>query len=190
MFYEFLRPLAYLLCKLFFRLEVRGRENYDPDCLVLCANHTSNWDPVLAAVALPKQVHYMAKIELFKIPLLRSLIRALGAFPVDRGARDLTAIKTAYGLIADKKMVGIFPEGTRNLSGELEAKAGVVTIAVKTDAKIQPLYISPVRLFRKTRVVIGRPVYFSKAEYGRAGHEAYKELSQKLLDEIMELKDA
>ena len=155
---------------------------------IVCANHTSNWDPVFMALAARKPIRFMGKIELFKIPILSPIFLALGAFPVDRGNNDISAIKTAMTILKNKETLMIFPEGTRNRSEEIIAKAGVVTIAVHTDAKIIPVFISsPIRLFHKVRIVVGEEIYYSKKEYGRAGYEECKAISENIMRYIKEL---
>ena len=94
------RLLARFVLRLFrVRVHFAEREPADTNYL-LCCNHISAVDPILlAAAARRQQPHFMAKKELFKIPLLAGLIRMLGAFPVDR-AGDVGAIKTSVSLVS------------------------------------------------------------------------------------------
>lgn len=93
-----------------FLADIKGSENMPKDgaCFV-CGNHISNWDPVFAAIAVKRPVHFMAKVQLFRIPLLGKLLRALGAFPVDRDAADIGAIKTALTYLKHDEPLGHFP---------------------------------------------------------------------------------
>ena len=93
-FYEAIYKIFARPVRALYRVRVIGAENLPAEggCL-LCSNHTSMRDVVVLAAALPRQPRYMAKKELFKIPLLSQLIRALGAFPVDRGGADVSSIK-------------------------------------------------------------------------------------------------
>ena len=108
-----LTPFIYL----FFRLRVTGKSNIPSGAAVVCGNHSSNLDPIVLGVALGVRnpLCFMAKKELFDIPVLRGLLRALGTYPVDRGAADLKAIKDSGGLKAAK--VVLFPQGTRVKTG-------------------------------------------------------------------------
>ena len=112
-----------------FLADIKGSENMPKDgaCFV-CGNHISNWDPVFAAIAVKRPVHFMAKVQLFRIPLLGKLLRALGAFPVDRDAADIGAIKTALTYLKHDEPLGIFPQGKR-MRGEVpqtkDIKSGV-----------------------------------------------------------------
>jgi 1-acyl-sn-glycerol-3-phosphate acyltransferase len=177
------------LCFVLFRLEYVNRERLkDIEGKIVCANHISNWDPVFIGVAVPGTVRFMAKIELLKIPILKSVLYKLGVIPVNRGSNDLNAIKTAITVLKNNETLMLFPEGTRNPRGEVSPKAGVVNIAVRTDSKIIPVSISsPVRLFGKVRIVVGEEIYYPKEEYGKTGYEGCKEISENIMQYIKEL---
>ena len=90
------KVLLYPIFKLLFFFKVSGKENIpDNGGYILCSNHLSNCDPVLLGLAQKRQIFYMAKAELFKNKFLGGIIRALGAFPVERGAGDGKAINMA-----------------------------------------------------------------------------------------------
>ena len=168
-----------------FRLDVRGVEALPSGGVLLCPNHSSNWDPVLMLVALPidYRLHCMAKDSLFRIPVLAQIIRHFGGFPVARGQSDIQAVKTALKVIKDGENLMIFPEGTRvEYEGEVRAKGGVAMIATRTGAKIIPVFISrEKKLFHKTRIVFGEqyePTY--------AGRKPTAEENQVIADEILE----
>jgi len=191
MFYKVIRAVFRPLLMLIFRVELRYPERIDMDGgAIMCANHTSNWDPVIMVVVYPRVLFFMAKQELFRIPVLGPLLVKLHAFPVNRGAHDLTAIKTAMSVIKKGETLAIFPEGTRNPRNDpsVEAKAGVAMIAAKTSATVQPVYISPSpRPFKKTVIVIGEPRRYPRSEYGKLEHEEYKRLSNDLMSYIRSL---
>lgn len=161
------RLLARFFLRLFrVRVHFAEREPADTHYL-LCCNHISAVDPILlAAAAHRQQPHFMAKKELFKIPLLAGLIRTLGAFPVDRTG-DVGAIKTSVSLLESGKCVGIFPQGTRcpgkapretadrvkNGAGLLVCKTGVSVLPVCLKTKKNKLL-----LFRRVDLIIGEPI--------------------------------
>ena len=113
-FYEAIYKIFARPVRALYRVRVIGAENLPAEggCL-LCSNHTSMRDVVVLAAALPRQPRYMAKKELFKIPLLSQLIRALGAFPVDRGGADVSSIKKSIAMIEGGEVVSVFPQGHR-----------------------------------------------------------------------------
>ena len=116
--YTIVKPFVCLL----FPFRVRGLERLPTGGAVLCANHVSAADPVLIAVALPKDawLRFMAKKELFGNRLVGWFLRKCGAFPVNRGENDMSAIKTALKCLQSGEKLMIFPEGTP--WGEEEAK--------------------------------------------------------------------
>lgn len=141
---------------LFFRLEVIGEENIPGEGpVVLASNHISNWDPIIIGAAISKRrIYYMAKEELFKIPVLASIVRYLGAFPVKRGKGDRKALKWAFGILADNKLLGLFPEGTRSKTGELQPfQSGAAMLALKGKAQVIPTFI-----VGSKKVVFGEPI--------------------------------
>lgn len=162
---------------------------------VVCANHVSATDPIALCYAFRKnQVHFMAKKELFKVPLLAPLIKVLGAFPVDRGGNDVGAVKTAVALVSEKKSMGIFPQGHR-YPGEdprnTKTKNGVALIATKTGADILPCYIwrkkNRFKLFRRTYVIIGEKIPFESLGYDPEVNGEYVRITNIAFEKICDL---
>lgn len=108
--------------------------------LIVASNHRSHADPPLVGVCLPRPVHYMAKHELFEVPVMGPTIRRTGAFPVTRGRPDRRAIRWALQLLDEGKAVVMFPEGTRSVDGRLgPPELGVALIALKSRAPVLPV---------------------------------------------------
>ena len=130
---------------------------------LICSNHVSATDAVVICYAFKKnQAHFMAKKELFKIPLLSGLIRLLGAFPIDRGGADVGAIKKAIALIKDGMGVAMFPQGHRHPGVDprnTPVKNGAGLISAKSECDIVPVYVlrknNTFALFKRTYVIIG-----------------------------------
>ncbi|QZT32624.1 1-acyl-sn-glycerol-3-phosphate acyltransferase [Caldalkalibacillus thermarum TA2.A1] len=161
MFYEICRIILHTVYRLLFRYKAYGTEHIpEQGAVLLCANHISNWDPPLVGLPLMRRVNFMAKQELFKIPLLSQVLRYLGAFPVKRGATDKKAIRTALSRLQEGKVVVIFPEGTRSKSGRLQkAYSGFGFLALKQPCTVIPVaIIGPYRLFRPVKIIYGSPV--------------------------------
>jgi 1-acyl-sn-glycerol-3-phosphate acyltransferase len=111
--------------------------------VLVVSNHLHNADPILINGAYPRPLHYMAKKEVFDIPLLPWLLRFVGAFPVDRGKSDRNAIRRAQALLAAGIAVGMFPEGTRSVTRSLQkAHPGVGLLALSGGCSVQPVVIT------------------------------------------------
>lgn len=158
MLYVLFRFLLRVLYRLLFRLEARGLHHIPADGpVILASNHISNLDPPTIGVLVSRKVNFMAKEELFKVPVFGPLIRAFGAFPVKRGGVSKEAIKSAINMLKEGNVLGIFPEGSRKTPGA--AKKGTAMIAVRSGAVIIPVaIIGKYRIFRKTLVCYGAPV--------------------------------
>ena len=113
MWYRFVQLLFSILFRIIYRLRVIGRENIPrKGPVVIACNHVSLLDPPMVGTASSRPVHFMAKSELF-VPVLGTLYKSLGAFPVHRGAGDAHAIRTALTILKHQEVLGIFPEGHR-----------------------------------------------------------------------------
>ncbi len=167
MFYELVRFIFSFLYFFLFRLKVIGRENIpDSGAFIIASNHVSLLDPPTLGVACKnRRIDFMAKIELFKNPLFGATISRLGAFPVRRGMADRNAIKIALKRLNEGRILGIFPEGTRSMDGNLgKAEPGALALAVKTGTAIIPAAINGTEKvslacpFPKITVAFGRPI--------------------------------
>ena len=121
----------------------RGLQNVPRQgALVVVANHGSHLDPPLLGHALPRPVSFMAKAELFKVPLLGPLIRSLGAYPVSRGASDREAIRTALSRLEQGWATGVFLDGTRQADGRVNAPLpGAALLAARSGSPLLPVAI-------------------------------------------------
>lgn len=177
----------------FFRIKSVGRENIPKGPALFCANHSSNFDPILMSIAIGIQhhPHYMAKIELFRIPVVSSVLKAIGSFPVDRSRNDINAIKTALKYLKAGEKVGIFPEGTRFRSDhESEAKRGAVKMADQMSVPVIPVYIPRNKKpFHRYTIVIGTP-YLVNPERKKLTNADYDTIADTLMVKIAELKKA
>lgn len=167
-FYQFIGLVSAPILKTVYRLEARGLENLPSDTgFVLAANHTSNFDPWPLGIPLwpRRQLYFMAKAELF-VPVLGTLLRAGGAFPVRRGEHDVQAMETAIRLCKEGHIVAMFPEGTRRQKGlrkkfEPRPRTGSARIALAAGVPLVPAAIKGTeRLsrFPKLKVAYGRPI--------------------------------
>ncbi len=189
--YRFICALIGGFMRILFRIEVNGTENIPEDGgVILCANHLSNWDPVLLqTVAVKRHIFYMAKDELFHTFFVSTVLKHIGAIPVKRTGSDLAAVKLALKTIKQGGMLGIFPTGQRAKGkDEGEVKAGIGLIAGKTETPVLPIHISAsYRLFSKVVVNIGKCRYFMPDEGEKLSADTAQRLSDDIYSEIKAL---
>ena len=110
--------------------------------VVVVSNHGSHLDPPILGHALGRPVAFMAKSELFRIPILSFIISACGAYPVKRGAGDREALRTASNRLIEGWATGVFLDGTRQDNGRVnDPKAGAALLAARTGCPILPVAI-------------------------------------------------
>jgi len=174
-FYDFARGITGAWCYGPLRMQVLGLDNVPlSGPLIVACNHISYVDPVALGVALPRRVWYMAKVELFRIPVLGPTIAALGAYPVDRGKGDVAAIRGSLRVLKEGKAIGIFPEGTRNLQGDATVHTGVALLASLSGAPVLPAFVrggDRAKVLGKLSVAFGEPMRLAGGHSGKASRE-------------------
>lgn len=178
-----LKALIRLYYRLFFRVRVEGLERVPEGACVLAPNHISQHDPVIIGAFFPEFVRFMAKKELFDVPVIKQLIAYAGAFPVDRDANDIRAVKTALKVLKEDKKLMMFPEGTRNYTTTpLEGKSGVIVIASRAKVPVVPVTVdSTYRLFSPVRIHFHDPLPMPE---GRLSTEEAGEIVKEMLLDI------
>jgi len=169
--YELVSKLfVFPIYKFVFKGNLIGRENIpEKDSFIMVSNHGSLLDPPLLGHALGRNISFMAKAELFKIPFLGFIIRACGAYPVKRGIADKNTIKTACNKLSSNKCIGIFMDGTRQKNGRVnKPKQGAALLAFKNQKLLLPVAIVNshrlikfkffIPLFSKIVIKVGKPV--------------------------------
>ena len=167
----------FIVCKIFYmlrfklvyRLEVHGLENVPKDNeYIVCPNHLSTLDPPLMVSVFPRSVAFMAKKELFDIKFLRWWIDWLGAFSVNRESLAPSTIKTVIGIKKSNWVMGMFPQGTRGVPGEITGVSkGFAGLAKITKCAVLPVGIigtnevKRIPFSGKIIVNIGKPIPYS-----------------------------
>jgi 1-acyl-sn-glycerol-3-phosphate acyltransferase len=150
--------------------------------LIVACNHRSYLDPPVMGSFCPRQIHYMAKKELFEIPILGPLITAVGAYPVDRQGSATAAIKRSVEVLRGGGCIGIFPEGGRVTTGDAEAKGGVSLLASLGKAPVVPACIvggDRAKQLGQIKVAFGPPLSLP------ADRKATRDDLAKFTDEVM-----
>jgi len=187
--YSFAKTVVYAVLKPIYRFEIIGKEEFPKDKgVLLCANHINLLDPPVVGINAPRPVHFMAKEELFSTPILKHFLPGLNAFPVKRGMSDREALRKGLTLLKEGKVLGLFPEGTRSETGELQkGLAGAGFFALRTDALVVPCaIIGPYKKFKRLKVVYGSPIDFS--QYKEEGKRlSAEDATSIIMDEIAKL---
>ncbi|MFC2168188.1 lysophospholipid acyltransferase family protein [Acidobacteriota bacterium] len=190
-----------ILYKIFFRLQVIGRENIPLEGgFILASNHASFLDPPALAVASPRVLSFMALEGLFRIPLFGRFIASLNAIPVKSKSSDLKSLRQAISELSSGGVLNIFPEGIRSPNGELgKPLRGIGLLAVKADVPIVPAFIKgsnkalPVhsKLIRpkKIKVYFGRPFLPKEMSTQSSNKDLYQAIAARTMDEIKRLKE-
>ncbi len=171
--YQFIsKVIVFPIFRFIFRGELSGANNIpDQNSFIIVSNHGSLLDPPFLGHALGRKVSFMAKQELFKIPILSQIIKACGAYPVKRGLVDKNSIIIASKKLFNNEIIGIFIDGTRQKDGFVsKPKNGAALIASKTKKLLLPVaIINSHRLvrfkfflpfFNKVIIKIGKPINY------------------------------
>jgi 1-acyl-sn-glycerol-3-phosphate acyltransferase len=197
--FYFFKALLTLLFIFFNRWRVEGRENVPArGGVILASNHTSYADPPLVGTACPRRVFFMAKQELFRMPLLGWLIPRVHSFPVRRGKGDRRALREAVRLLNRGEVVLIFPEGTRSPNGRLQPpELGAAMVALMSGAPVVPMALigsdrllpqhSPLPRPAKVTVRFGRARSFLRGGDGRISRKLLEMTGARIMEEIRRL---
>lgn len=187
-----------LILKFFWRFKEIGEEHIPKSGgVIIASNHVAYVDPPFLGAASPRELFYLAKVELFSNALFGWLIRKYNAIPVSRGAFDRKAITRAVELLREGKALLFFPEGTRSKQGRfLEPKLGVGKIALEAGVPIVPAYIHNsgslfTSFLRRKRLVIGfdSPTRTGWLEKFPKDKEGYKSIGQEIMKKIGRIKE-
>jgi 1-acyl-sn-glycerol-3-phosphate acyltransferase len=188
-----LRPILMFV----YRVRITGREHVPKTgpC-VLAANHVSVMDGFFLGIAVTRQVRFMAKMELHRVPIVKQILEGAGAFPVERGADAGRAVSAAVKLLEQGALVGVFPEGTSLPDKKRGYKRGAARLALATGAPLVPVALVGTHLtleprthrirLPRVRIVIGEPLRIERQE---PTAEAATELTARLQKAIELLRD-
>lgn len=187
-FYDFAKSVVTGVFKPLYRVEAIGLGHFPKEGgVLLCSNHIHNFDPIIVGIMAPRPVHYMAKEEIFKVPVLGNIVRKCNAFPVKRGFNDREALRTGLKILKDGHVFGLFPEGTRSKNGELgKGLSGAGFFALRSTASVVPCaVIGPYKSFRKLKVVYGQPIDLEEMRKEKASAEQVTELIMSKIEKLI-----
>lgn len=186
--------LFWIPIRVLYPTKIMGKKNLPKDKgFVLTCNHYSNLDPIILDIKLNKKIKFLAKKELFKTKISAWFMKKIGAFPIDRQKPEMSSFKFALNTLKENKILGIFPEGTRNKTGEdslQEVKSGAIVFAGKGEAQIVPaVFYRKSRMFRKNYLLIGEPISLEAENTKKMTPEELELNTQKLTDAMNTLRE-
>ena len=191
--YQVLKVIVAPIYRFIFNVRVRGKENIPKKGgVLLCPNHISALDIITIGATCPRQITAIAKKELFSVPVIGGLCKALGGVKIDRGGADVGAIKTAVATLDSGKVITIFPQGHRcpgvnPASTPIHHGAGLIAYRAKCDVIPVCLNIKKGKygLFRKTEIIYGKPIKYSEM-FSEGGHAEYEKATNLVFDKVIE----
>jgi 1-acyl-sn-glycerol-3-phosphate acyltransferase len=177
------------------RIKVEGRDNIPDDACLVVANHASFLDPTTVGWAIPKEIFFLGRRDLFKPPVLSWLLPMCNVLPIDRDGNDIGGLRGIIKKLKSGRCVLVFPEGTRSEDGTLQpAEPGAGLLAVKGGVRVLPARVfgsyaawprkGGYRL-AKMRVVVGKPYWPTLPV---AGKPDYRAIAEEMMAKIAELK--
>ncbi len=194
--YQFGYRIAQFLSRTLFDYRVVHRERIiEAGGAILAMNHESYLDPPLAGIACQREIYYLARKTLLDWPILGPILPHLNVIPVNQDRADMSALKNVIRLVRAGHSTVIFPEGSRTLDGDfMPALPGLGLIIAKTLAPVVPMRIfgahqafprgGKPRLFTPITLVVGEPMFFTKADLVGEGRELYQSLSERVMQRI------
>ena len=194
-FYKNLHIVLAPLFRFFMRIHVHGLENVPNDgAIMFCANHMAAKDPIMIAAACKRPITFIGKKELFKVPVLGWLIKKLGAIPLDRGGKDIGAIKTSVEVLKNGGALAIFPQGHR-YPGENPAttptKNGAALISYRSGCDVLPVCIKTkdykYHFLGRIDIIFGKPIKNKELGFVNGGTDEYKAATDRIFGEVLKL---
>lgn len=175
-----------------YRPKVVGKENLPKDtAAIICPNHVHALDSAVIISMNKRKINVLAKEELFKNRFLRFIADLFGIYPVKPDKKSMESIKISLKLLKNNELLMIFPEGTRNgMAKGVKPKDGSVKLAIKANTPIIPVGVQGnFKLFRKVKINIGKPIYYSKYKEEINNKEVLDKLTEDLMKTIVKLRD-
>ena len=194
-FYGCCRFIINIFMRIFVRVRAVGKENIPRDgSIVLCSNHIGIKDVFLIGITYPRQLFFLSKKEWFSIPVMRTVMKAWGAIPLDRAGKDVGALKNAVTVAKEGKTLAIFPQGHRMPSvnpAQTLVKSGAALIAYHSHADVLPVCIKTkdvkYKFMRKIEIIYGKPIKYSELGFEKGTIGEFKDATTKIFAEVCKL---
>lgn len=192
--YVVMRRLLGGLVRFLFRVKTVGAENIPDGGVLICSNHIGIRDVVLISATYPRMIRFVAKKELFSVPLLSSLIKAWGAVRVERNGGDVAAMRTSVDLMKNENTMAIFPQGHRFPRVNpltTPRKNGAALIAYHSGCDILPVCINVKKNkyapFRRVEIIYGKVIKNAELGFENGGSAEYLRATDYVFEQIGEL---
>ena len=183
------------MIRFFTGIKIHGLENIPKDGgYMLCSNHIGVRDVFLMGATCPRQIRFVAKKELFSIPIVRGVMKAWGAVKLDRGGSDIAAIRKSIELVSSGEFISIFPQGHRFPAvdpGTTPIKNGAGLVAHRSGCDVIPVFIKTKNnkygIFRRIEIFYGKPIKNASLGFVNGGTDEYKAATEIIFAEILKL---
>lgn len=184
-FFSFLETIVY-------RPKIVGMENVPKDTAALiCPNHVHALDSAIIVAKFKRKVNVLAKEELYKNGFIRFIADIFGIYPVKPDSKSMESVKISLKLLKKNELLMLFPEGTRNgMAKGVKPKDGAIKLAIRANVPIIPIgFQGNFKPFRKIKVNIGKPIYYTVKKEDINNKEIVEKLTDELMKEIVNLRD-
>ena len=183
--------------KFFCNVKVKGLENIPNEGgAIICANHIAVRDVFLIGASCPRQIKFVAKKELFSIPIVGSIMRSFGAVKLDRGGNDVGAIRKSIELVENGDLICIFPQGHRFPGvdpAKTPIKNGAGLIAYRAKSDVIPVCIKTKKNkyapFRTVVIEFGKTIPYKDLGFQCGGNDEYLKATSLIFDRIVSMGD-
>lgn len=189
---QFYIRTGYFLFSMFFPSKVYQKKNFPEGKALIVANHYSAVDPAFMYKFTKRDIFFLSKKEAMQNKLANRLLAEAGGIPIDRESNDMRAMMTAMKVLKDGKRLVVFPEGTRNKTGEdlQELKGGAGLFAVKTKAPVVPImFYKKAKIFRRTYFIVGEPFELSEFYDKKLVKEDYDKIDAIIREKMLQTRE-
>jgi 1-acyl-sn-glycerol-3-phosphate acyltransferase len=202
LFYRVARPLVAGISRLLWRVRVVGGEHVPrAGGFILAPSHRSMMDIPFVAVVTPRRIRFMGKAPLFKVPVVGTLFRWLGGFPVARDGTDRKAVRDSVAMLRAGEVLCVYPEGTRQHGPKIQPlQPGAAYLALRSGVPIIPVGMAgteeilrtrpdPIPRFGRVVIVVGAPITPPPRSAGVVPRDVVDALTARLADELQLVLD-
>lgn len=192
--YVIARKLLGGIVRFLFNVKAVGIKNIPTGGVLICSNHIGIRDVIIISATYPRMIRFVAKKELFAVPVISSLIKAWGAVKVERNGGDVAAMRTSVELMKNDNTMAIFPQGHRFPGVNpltTPRKNGAALIAYHSGCDVLPVCINVKKnkyaLFRRVEIVYGNVIKNSELGFCKGGSDEYRRATDCIFNKISEL---